>query len=262
MSFWTDSKVSDDFTPDDKYFYLYLFTNPHTNLCGCYEVSIKQMAYETGLTENRVKSEIQRLEREHNVIRYCEQTKEVLLINWHKYNWTSSDKFMKPMLREVDTIKCKGFKDYLESIVNGEEVSIGYRYGMDTVSADEGYPIDTTVSVSVSDTDTVSDTVSEIIMYLNEMTGQHYKASTQETKRLVKARIKEGYTVEDFKTVIYKKTKEWSGTDNAKYLRPQTLFGNKFESYLNQLEGGKPQKQDALEAFMNGEIGDDTTGIW
>ena len=38
MSFWTDSKVADDFTAEDRYFYLYLFTNPHTNLCGCYEI--------------------------------------------------------------------------------------------------------------------------------------------------------------------------------------------------------------------------------
>ena len=40
MDFWTDSKVVDDFTPEDRYIYLYCMTNPHTNLCGCYEVSI------------------------------------------------------------------------------------------------------------------------------------------------------------------------------------------------------------------------------
>ena len=40
-SFWTDVKIADDFNPEDRYFYLYLFTNPHTNLCGCYEVSVR-----------------------------------------------------------------------------------------------------------------------------------------------------------------------------------------------------------------------------
>ena len=55
MSFWTDSKVVDDFTPEDKFFYLYLITNPHTNLCGCYEVSLKQMANETGYNEDTIK---------------------------------------------------------------------------------------------------------------------------------------------------------------------------------------------------------------
>ena len=52
MSFWTDNKVTDDFTPEDRYFYLYLFTNPHTNLCGCYEISIKQIANEMGYSKD------------------------------------------------------------------------------------------------------------------------------------------------------------------------------------------------------------------
>lgn len=50
MDFWQDSKVVDDFTPEDRYMYLYCMTNPHTNLCGCYEISVKQMANETGYT--------------------------------------------------------------------------------------------------------------------------------------------------------------------------------------------------------------------
>ena len=51
MDFWQDSKVVDDFTPEDRYMYLYCMTNPHTNLCGCYEISVKQMANETGLQQ-------------------------------------------------------------------------------------------------------------------------------------------------------------------------------------------------------------------
>ena len=54
MNFWTDAKVADDFTPEDRYFYLYLFTNPHTNLCGCYEVSLKCMSYEMGYNKETI----------------------------------------------------------------------------------------------------------------------------------------------------------------------------------------------------------------
>ena len=54
MAFWTDSKIVDDFTPEDRYIYLYCMTNPHTNLCGCYEVSIKQIANETGYNTDSV----------------------------------------------------------------------------------------------------------------------------------------------------------------------------------------------------------------
>lgn len=75
----------------------------------------------------------------------------------------------------------------------------------------------------------------EIVGYLNEICGTSYKASTKETKRLISARLRDGYTVDDFKTVIYKKSKQWK--DDQKmcgFLRPQTLFGTKFESYLNE----------------------------
>jgi uncharacterized phage protein (TIGR02220 family) len=74
----------------------------------------------------------------------------------------------------------------------------------------------------------------EIISYLNEKAGTKYRASGNKTQRLIKARFNNGFNIADFKKVIDTKTAEWSGTDMAKYLRPETLFGTKFESYLNQ----------------------------
>jgi len=74
----------------------------------------------------------------------------------------------------------------------------------------------------------------EVILFLNENCGTKYKVSTNATKNLIKAKLKEGFTLEDIKEVITIKKNEWLGTEMEKYLRPQTLFGNKFESYLNQ----------------------------
>lgn len=74
----------------------------------------------------------------------------------------------------------------------------------------------------------------EIIDYLNLRTNSHYKYSTDKTKNLIKARMNDGFTLNDFKIVIDKKTDEWLGTDFEKFLRPETLFSNKFEGYLNQ----------------------------
>jgi len=87
----------------------------------------------------------------------------------------------------------------------------------------------------------------EIINYLNLKTGRNFKASTPETKILIKARWDQNFTLEDFKTVIDNKTKEWlTHHKYSKYLRPQTLFGTKFESYLNEkhhpLEGVVSEK--------------------
>lgn len=71
------------------------------------------------------------------------------------------------------------------------------------------------------------------IAYLNQKLGKSYKYVDKNTK-LVNARLKEGYTIDDFKTVIDKKVTEWQNGDMAKYLRPETLFGTKFDGYLNQ----------------------------
>lgn len=77
----------------------------------------------------------------------------------------------------------------------------------------------------------------EIIDYLNQKANTHYKPTTKKTQTLIKARIKEGFTVNDFKKVIDIKTAEWLNTDMSKFLRPETLFSPKFESYLNQKGG-------------------------
>lgn len=77
----------------------------------------------------------------------------------------------------------------------------------------------------------------EIIDYLNTKAGTSFRSRSTDSRKHIRARYADGFTTEDFKTVIDKKVAEWKGTDMAKYLRPSTLFGTKFESYLNQQEG-------------------------
>ena len=150
MDFWTDSKVVDDFTPEDRYFHIYLLTNPHTNLCGCYEVSLKQIANETGYNTDTVSRLLDRFQTVHKTLEYCKETKEILILNWFKYNWTASPKLDKPLLKDIESIKNERFRNFVGDLYNRREPMIPYRY-----------PIDTTVSVSVSDTVTVSDTETE-----------------------------------------------------------------------------------------------------
>lgn len=76
----------------------------------------------------------------------------------------------------------------------------------------------------------------DIVTFLNSTVGSNYKSTTDKTRKLIAARLAEGFTVDDFKAVITKKAKEWQNTDMAQYLRPETLFGTKFEGYLNQPE--------------------------
>lgn len=75
--------------------------------------------------------------------------------------------------------------------------------------------------------------IKEIVEHLNLRIGSKYKHTTKVTKESINARLKEGFTLEDFKCVIDKQHEKWLGTEYEQYLRPQTLFGTKFESYLN-----------------------------
>lgn len=78
-----------------------------------------------------------------------------------------------------------------------------------------------------------------IVGRLNERAGADYRPSSRATRRLIDARWREGYRLPDFESVIDAKSADWAGTEMAKYLRPQTLFGTKFESYRSQaLMGG------------------------
>ena len=86
----------------------------------------------------------------------------------------------------------------------------------------------------------VTKTTKTVISYLNKKAGTNYKASSEKTKTLVKARLQEGFTEADFYTVIDNKVEEWGkppragAKDMRPFIRPVTLFGTKFEAYLNQ----------------------------
>ena len=83
-----------------------------------------------------------------------------------------------------------------------------------------------------------------VIDYLNRKANTNYRSSTKNTQSFINARVSEGFTVEDFKKVIDSKSKEWLNTDFEKYLRPATLFGTKFENYLNEANKKASTKVD------------------
>ena len=95
-----------------------------------------------------------------------------------------------------------------------------------------------------------------IIDYLNEQIGTHYRPNNKTTQKHINARLSDGYTLIEFKIVIDKMCAKWKGTDMEQYLRPETLFGTKFESYLNAKintkevkNGGTTEKFDANSKF-------------
>lgn len=102
-----------------------------------------------------------------------------------------------------------------------------------------------------NNTDRIND-IAAVVAYLNEKAGTSYRASSKATARHIEARFNEGYKLQDFFTVIDKKVAEWKGGEMEKYLRPETLFGSKFEGYLNA-------KVTAARRGANGVLMDNRT---
>ena len=106
-----------------------------------------------------------------------------------------------------------------------------------------------------------------VIDYLNKKANTNYRASTKNTQSFINARVSEGYTVEDFKKVIDSKSKEWLNTDFEKYLRPATLFGTKFENYLNEANKKTPtaigaeNKNIKVNPSICNNVGNYTRGV-
>ena len=115
-SFWSDSKVVDDFSPEDRYFYLYLLTNEKSNQLGCYEISKNQMCRDTGYNRDTIDKLVDRFEKNHHVIIYDNDTKEIFIKNWHKYNWLNSWKTKICIDREFSEIKSSKIIDEISPL--------------------------------------------------------------------------------------------------------------------------------------------------
>lgn len=98
--FWNDPKVMEDMTPEDKYFYLYLLTNPCTNMLGVYKIVKKQMAFDLGYSIESINSLMDRFINSHKLIIYNETTKELCIKNYGKYNLNKGGKPMMDCIKK------------------------------------------------------------------------------------------------------------------------------------------------------------------
>ena len=98
-------------------------------------------------------------------------------------------------------------------------------------------PIDKNVKENTTSiNNTINNNIySQVVEFLNQKASKSFKSTSQKTRKLIQARLNDGYSLEDFKKVINIKTREWINDKTmSKSLRPETLFGTKFESYLNE----------------------------
>ena len=186
----------------------------------------------------------------------------VVIKDWKIHNYIQNDRYKPSTLPERDLLNIQKDKTYtLKSDVSRmdteciQTVSIGKdrlgkdRLGKDRIGKDS---IDTLCHVTHDDVDKSH---IEIIEYLNFRTGSKFKATTKPYIQAIRSRLKEGYTVDDFKTVIDKKCREWKGTKLEKYLTPKTLFApSHFDTYLNSNEMAAMTDTERKVAELNALI--------
>ena len=106
-SFWTDGKV-DEFTPEDKYFMLYLLTNPFSTQLGIYEISIKQVAFHLGYSMDSVRNLIDRFENKYGIIIFSKSTNEIAIKNFLRHSIMKGGKPVEDCIkREMAKVKNK-----------------------------------------------------------------------------------------------------------------------------------------------------------
>lgn len=112
--FWNDPWIL-ELTPEQKYFYIYLLTNPNVTQCGIYEISIRQVEYETGYNKDTVNKLLELLEKSKK-IKYSYKTSEICIINFSKYNFTLSPQVKTCIIREFADVKDKDLIPYVYGI--------------------------------------------------------------------------------------------------------------------------------------------------
>lgn len=114
VSFWSDSFVS-ELSQDKKLFYIYLLTNERTKQCGVYEITKRQMSFDTGFTVDKINKLLKHFIKE-NKVRYNEQTNEIGLANWMKYNNSTSPKVQSCINKEFKEVKDTVLIEYVKGM--------------------------------------------------------------------------------------------------------------------------------------------------
>lgn len=161
----------------------------------------------------------------------------VVIRHWRIHNYIQSDRFQTTIYQdeksqlEYDQSKVANFNTEKKCIQNVSNPEPQVRLGKDRLDKDRL----TTYSADSDESDDEPIPYQEIVEHLNNTCGKGYTHTGKSTRKLIRARWNDGFRLDDFKKVIDTKSRDWlKNKDMNKYLRPETLFGTKFETYLNE----------------------------
>jgi hypothetical protein len=148
---WNDDDIIENFTAEDKYFWLYLLTNPHNKICGVLKNSPALIARDMGLHKDTIVNLIYRFEKVHQLIVCDKETNEIFILNWYKFNWTKSPKIVSIIEKEKNEIK----SEYIAGLIE-DRLSIVFSEKEDTVSIPYRYPTNTDTNADTNTNNSVN----------------------------------------------------------------------------------------------------------
>lgn len=245
-----NSKTFNQLSEDGKFFWLYVLTSPHSNMLGFYILKPGYAQEDLDWSTKRFDKSLHELlgiqlsNGCEGLIKYDPDNNLILIKNYLEHNPLKNPNQVKAACRKLSDLPFsplfQEFKLLLEQL--GKQLG---KQLYEPLLEQLGKPVAVTVAVTISETEANSAPqipFTEIIFYLNKKTQKSFTIS-KETKQYIKARWNSGFRLDDFKKVIDNKCAKWLTDEKmVDYLRPQTLFGTKFESYLNE----KPAVQQGV----------------
>ena len=140
--FWTDQKVIDEFSPEDKYFMMYLLTNPFSSLLGIYEISIKQAAFHLGWDQNTIHVLLDRFENQYHMILYSPETSEIAIKNFLRHTIIKGGKPIADCLwRDIRKVKNKALIEaVIDHVMNYRDLNVTVMRVLSDYLSGAGYP--------------------------------------------------------------------------------------------------------------------------
>lgn len=262
---WNNEDIIEYFTAEDKYFWLYLLTNPHNNICGVMKASPVLIARDMGYSKECIQNLLYRFENVHRAIIVDKETHELLILNWGKFNWNKSPDILKTVEKTMNSINSYYLKEILSEKINEVWGKIEEKqHGVNRVSTGCG-----------QDTITITNTISNIFNYWNGKNIINHRELTEDISKSIEKALKL-YSEEELKTYIDRYAKvisdkdyfwhyKWSLKDfltRKEGIPSFTDEGSKWVSYCERCKINEKPKygtfdtDDAFERALNRSYGE------
>ena len=233
-AFWSDNKVVDLFSPEDKLFMLYLLTNPHTTQLGIYPISKKVMAFEIGYSLEAVSVLLERFENRYNIIRYSIDTSEVAIKNYLRHSIIKGGKPVEDLLvKEISKVKDKGLLKYVcGGLALHDDLNDTVKKVMALITAND------------NDNDNDNDCIVSTNRTTNRTTNRQstLKKEIPPTLDEVRAYISEKqYIINAQDWYDYYESNDWKTKDGKKMIKNWKQYVVSWNSREKKSQGQKPQ---------------------